>query len=54
MFDTVDQLKEKLDAHRPLPAGLVKNLRDFWFSVKCGGVHSTQNKQSLFLEVSVD
>ncbi|NIK15884.1 Fic family protein [Saccharococcus thermophilus] len=30
MFDTVDQLKEKLDAHRPLPAGLVKNLRDFF------------------------
>lgn len=28
MFDRVNQLKEKLDAQRPLPPGLVKNLRE--------------------------
>ena len=28
MFDNVNQLKQKLDAKRPLPAGMVRNLRE--------------------------
>lgn len=28
MYKHLDQLKQKLDAHRPLPSAVIKNLRD--------------------------